>query len=266
MLINTKRNTCYKSFFVILFLSAVEIRESNQSASQSKRAEGFQLGVHPARDKRSGWNNFSEFMELPERPKSLDDIEIVDPHAERVFRANESLLHFRTENWMLSFDDCLEVRFRIEGKRTRLMMYTCEMAPGGLCIMDRFLVPSSLYKKKFNKRQGEKIGVNGAGIFWGREPKEIKELIGCHKLQPWFWGARPFAFHFRFVRRARKFADLFGEWRHKNGQNRSWKSSTREVGRVVLKGFHRCDRACRSEPKDGEIAVQRQAIQYMGHI
>ena len=75
-----------------------------------------------ARDKRSGWNNFSEFMELPERPKSLDDIEIVDPRkliqtciylvnksviihlhnilvtdAERVFRANESLLHFRTE-------------------------------------------------------------------------------------------------------------------------------------------------------------------------
>ena len=51
-------------------------------------------------------------------------------------------------------------------------------------IVDRFLVPSSLYKKKFNKRQGEKIGVNGAGIFWSREPKEIKELIGCHKLQP----------------------------------------------------------------------------------
>lgn len=43
-------------------------------------------------------------------------------------------------------------------------------------------------------------------------------------------------------------------------------NSPLKVGQVVLKGFHRCDRACRSEPKDGEIAVQRQAMQYMGHI
>ena len=35
------------------------------------------------------------------------------------FHANETLAHWRTESWMVGYRQCLEMRYWLEGKRTR---------------------------------------------------------------------------------------------------------------------------------------------------
>ncbi|KAH7700747.1 hypothetical protein AAVH_32129, partial [Aphelenchoides avenae] len=55
--------------------------------------------------------------------RRLSEIPLVDVGGEVTFHANESAaanftLHYRTESRPMEFGDCLEVRFRVEGKRT----------------------------------------------------------------------------------------------------------------------------------------------------
>lgn len=56
----------------------------------------------------------------------------------------------------------------------------------------------------------------------------------CHQLRPWIFHAEKFGFHFKFVRRPRKFADKEREERYK--RRRRGRRALREVGRVTLKG------------------------------
>lgn len=57
----------------------------------------------------------------------------------------------------------------------------------------------------------------------------------CHRLRPWNFHTTPFGFHFKFVRRPRRFADKETEERFR--RKRRGRRSVREVGRVVLTGF-----------------------------
>uniref|UniRef100_A0A915D1D2 Uncharacterized protein n=1 Tax=Ditylenchus dipsaci TaxID=166011 RepID=A0A915D1D2_9BILA len=89
----------------------------------------------------------------------LSEIPVVAPEAEFSFHANDTLMHVRTDSWMLSYNTCLEARFRLEGKRTRLLIYTCRMVEGGMCILDKFLADpynprseGSIEKERFVRR------------------------------------------------------------------------------------------------------------------
>lgn len=53
------------------------------------------------------------------KPLTLAEIPTVGPDAELSFHANETLLHVRTASWLIAHGTCLEVRYRLEGKRTR---------------------------------------------------------------------------------------------------------------------------------------------------
>uniref|UniRef100_A0A183BJ81 ZP domain-containing protein n=1 Tax=Globodera pallida TaxID=36090 RepID=A0A183BJ81_GLOPA len=148
-------------------------------------------------------------------------ITAIGPNAELNFHANQTQLHVRTETWMMRFGQCMEVNFRVEGKRTRLLMYTCHMAEGGTCVLDKFLATTTL--KQLDRANPFKLDT-------------------CHMLKPWLFPPSPFAFHFRFVRRPRKFADKAKALRHR--RRRHGRHATREVGRVELHGFRDCEKAC----------------------
>nr|CAD2124132.1 unnamed protein product [Meloidogyne enterolobii] len=156
-------------------------------------------------------------LPTPETPKTMDKIQLIDIHADINFLANQISIHKRTPIYLLKDNQCLQVNFRIEGKRTRLLLYTCNMYEGGECVLDKFLATTSTKTlKSFNN----------------------EELNECFKLKPWMDTYSPFAFHIRFLRRPRNFKD--------NLQRRNGWHSKREVGRIKLSGFHPCDKACES--------------------
>lgn len=159
------------------------------------------------------------------KPLTLADIPIISLDAELSFHANETLLHVRTANWIIAHGTCLEMRYRLEGKRTRLLTYTCGIAEGGMCVLDKFMADPS------------------------RQSEGTISIEQCHKLQPWMFASEPFAFHFRFVRRPRRFSDRESELRHM--RRRHGKRALREVGRVTLKGFKQCSQACRRNGENG---------------
>ncbi|KAL3101085.1 hypothetical protein niasHS_001545 [Heterodera schachtii] len=166
-----------------------------------------------------------------EKAVPLEELPVVGPRAELAFRANQTQMHVRTATWLLRPNQCMEAHFRVEGKRTRLLMYTCHMAEGGNCVLDKFLATTTL--KQF---------------FDSANPSP---LDSCHKLQPWMSSSAPFSFHFRFLRRPRKFADRAKELRHR--QRRHGRHATREVGRIELRGFRTCESACGTEEKGGQL-------------
>ncbi|KAL7077027.1 hypothetical protein ACQ4LE_003973 [Meloidogyne hapla] len=163
-------------------------------------------------------------LPTPETPKTLEKIQLINLHADINFLANQTLLHKRTPIYLLKNEQCLEVNFRIEGKRTRLLLYTCNMFEGGICVLDKFLATTS--NKVFKTFNGE-------------------DLNNCFKLKPWFSHSSPFAFHIRFVRRPRGFMEL--------RQRRNGWHSKREVGRIKLNGFHPCDMACKTNRNNTEL-------------
>lgn len=59
------------------------------------------------------------FPTTTEKIYDYDNTPVIQTNGEISFYANESFLHFRTESWFINFDNCLEFKYRIEGKRTR---------------------------------------------------------------------------------------------------------------------------------------------------
>lgn len=57
----------------------------------------------------------------------------------------------------------------------------------------------------------------------------------CHRLRPWIFHAEKFGFHFKFVRRPRKFGDKEREEIYK--RRRRGRRAVREVGKVILNGI-----------------------------
>ncbi|CAK5031703.1 unnamed protein product [Meloidogyne enterolobii] len=49
----------------------------------------------------------------------MDKIQLIDIHADINFLANQISIHKRTPIYLLKDNQCLQVNFRIEGKRTR---------------------------------------------------------------------------------------------------------------------------------------------------
>ncbi|KAI3419671.1 hypothetical protein GPALN_004105 [Globodera pallida] len=178
-------------------------------------------GTHRAKNGTSAELSADWRWPSAEQAVQLEKITAIGPNAELNFHANQTQLHVRTETWMMRFGQCMKVRFRVEGKRTRLLMYTCHMAEGGTCVLDKFLATTTLKQ------------LDRANPF---------KLDSCHMLKPWLFPPSPFAFHFRFVRRPRKFADKAKALRHR--RRRHGRHATREVGRVELHGFRDCEKAC----------------------
>jgi len=55
-----------------------------------------------------------------DKPLTLEDIDMVEPFQQDLrFYANQTLAHWRTDSWMVSHSQCLEMRYWLEGKRTR---------------------------------------------------------------------------------------------------------------------------------------------------
>ncbi|KAF7638951.1 hypothetical protein Mgra_00001475, partial [Meloidogyne graminicola] len=174
-------------------------------------------------------------LPTPETPKKLEEIQLINLHADINFLANQTVIHKRTPIYLLEYNECLEVYFRIEGKRTRLLLYTCHMFEGGVCVLSKFLATTS---NKYSRTE------------------QKQELDFCFKMQPWMGIKSPFAFHIRFVRRPRKFMEL----RHLQRRN-GWHSK-REKGRIKLFGFHPCEMACNQSNINTELnKIQPHFIQ-----
>lgn len=58
-------------------------------------------------------------MTTTEKILDYESTPVISPNGQISFHANESLLHYRTESWIISFNNCLELKYHIEGKRTR---------------------------------------------------------------------------------------------------------------------------------------------------
>ncbi|KAI6196544.1 hypothetical protein M3Y94_01122100 [Aphelenchoides besseyi] len=128
------------------------------------------------------------------------------------FYANETWRHQRTNLIDLDHRHCVEGRVRVEGKRTRVRLYTCSMIEGGTCLMDQY---KSLYGSEY-----------------------------CHQFYPFYRQSIPYTLHVQFERRPRKFHDLLSELRYK--RHRFGRSALREVASFQFVRTASCDSVCRS--------------------
>ncbi|CAD5214164.1 unnamed protein product [Bursaphelenchus xylophilus] len=150
------------------------------------------------------------------QPKKLDEIKILDFGESLRFQANESWAHRRTEVLWMGRRDCVEARFRVEGKRTRLRVYTCHMAEGGMCSMDRY----------FSEK--------GAHF--------------CHQFHPWYHAAQPYTLHVQVERRPRRFKDIETERRFR--RRRFGRAATRNVAEFEFVARKSCQETCKRDPDD----------------
>ncbi len=90
-----------------------------------------------------------------------------------------------------------------------------------MCVLDKFMAsPLNHYNQLPTNHDGA--------------PVHHSHVEQCHTLRPWMFSHTPFAFHFRFVRRPRRFADKEQELRHL--RRRHGRAAKREVGWVRLGG------------------------------
>lgn len=101
------------------------------------------------------------------------------------------------------------------------------MSEGGECILNKFSALDEPNGTEFLKNNINK-----------NLPKNFGTLKNerCVRLMPWMSKKTPFAFHFKFVRRLRRFSDQAAKLLFKRRQNRLGRQATREVGQILLKG------------------------------
>lgn len=100
------------------------------------------------------------------------------------------------------------------------------MTEGGECTLDKFSALDNSNGTDFLKNSNI-----GASHEFGSLRNER-----CVRLRPWMAVSTPFAFHFKFVRRPRRFSDPEAESRFIRRRRRLGRQATREVGQVSLRG------------------------------
>ncbi|KAI6184500.1 hypothetical protein M3Y97_00603100 [Aphelenchoides bicaudatus] len=145
-------------------------------------------------------------------PVIVQDIPIIQFGEHVSFYANETWKHVRSEELSLGIrkDACVEGRIRIEGKRTRARLYTCEMGEGGQCLMETF--------------------------------KSTKGGYFCHQFYPWYYHPATYTLHVIFERRPRKFHDKESELRFR--RHRFGRQATREVADFEFVRQVKCSKVC----------------------
>ncbi|CAD5209120.1 unnamed protein product [Bursaphelenchus okinawaensis] len=150
------------------------------------------------------------------RRRQLEDTPLLEFQTELSFHANESYVDRRTEVIYLGRHDCIEARFRVEGKRTRLRVYTCHMATGGICSMD-------MYRSD-----------TGAHF--------------CHQFHAWYKMPQPYSLYVQIERRPRRFKDMEAERHYK--RRRRGRAATRSVAEFEFTGQKKCSQTCKQDVDD----------------